>query len=344
MKQNAISFFFFFLALNLMGQNTLTGVRNYFRHGDFIVKQQVEYKDPGSSGKEIEWNFSHLNVVNEKYQQAYFLPVKGDTTHIVGLEHDTRYHYEQKADTLWFTGFENRTTQMTYQQPEAWLRFPFRLGDTLTTCFSGAGLYCQRVDLTAKGKTMVVADATGKLITPDNDTLKNVIRIRRIKEFTDIGVDSVKMRLETYQWFALGSRYPVFETVKSYNVLMDTLTENFSTSFYFSSICREQLPADIANINIKAEDISVDNILINCNTYPNPVVNDLTINYELSVNAGVSFLLCDMSARPWVTIPTKPLNAGVQQQKISMSGLQLGNYALYITVNNKTFKRVILKV
>jgi len=331
------------LCLNLQAQ-ILNSSRNSYRAGDEIFKQQVEFKDPGASGKEITWDFSHQNIVNDKYQLVYFSPNPADSNRVTGVEHQTYYHYELKSDTLWMTGYENRTTRMNYQHPEALLRFPFRYGDTIHTTFSGNGSYCQKVDLIANGFSDAIVDACGKLITPENDTLKQVLRVHRTKEFTNIGIDSTQMRMETYQWFVRGNRYPVFETIKSYTVQKDSTLQDFSTSFYFSTINREQLHEDIANNHIIDETNNQDDIIINCSTYPNPVATDLTLNYELSVDARVSFLLCDISGRPWVNVPYQALAAGIQQQKIPMSGLFTGNYILYIKVNDKVYRRTILKI
>jgi len=336
-----------FAALSLQAQ-TLTGHRNFFRNGDVIIKQQVEFKDPGASGKDITWDFSHVNMINEKYQLTYFNTTTGDTTQVTGFEHETQYRYLLRQDTLWLTGYENRTTTMHYHQPEALLRFPLHYGDTLGAAFVGTGSYCQTVDLAAEGYTKISADATGKLITPDGDTLKNVLRVLRTKEFSDIGTDSTNMdanmRMETYQWYVRGSRYPQFETVKTYTLRNDSALDNFSTSFYFSTINREQLPEDLANIKIQDDAVNLDNLLINCNTYPNPVTTNLIVNYELSVDARVSFLICDISGRPWANIPARNLSAGNQQQQISMSGLHAGDYGLYIKVNDKVYKRTIIKI
>ena len=345
MKQ--LSLFLCLTAFSLQGQ-TLNSNRNYFRSGDVIIKQQVEFKDPGASGKDINWDFSHVNMINEKYQLIYYNTNNGDTTHVTGFEHETKYRYLLSQDTLWLTGYENRTTTMNYQHPEALLRFPFRYGDTLSTGFTGKGQYCQQVELTAEGYTKVCADATGKLITPEGDTLKNVLRVLRTKEFTDIGTDSTNidsnMRMETYQWFARGNRYPVFETVKTYTLRKDSVLDNFSTSFYFSTIKREQLHEDLANAYVQDDTVYPDDILINCSTYPNPVTTDLSVNYELSVDARVSFIICDISGRPWANVPYRYLNAGKQQQKIPMTGLHTGNYGLYIKVNDKIYKRTIIKL
>jgi hypothetical protein len=38
------------------------------------------------------------------------------------------------------------------------------------------------------------------------------------------------------------------------------------------------------------------------------------------------------------------LGAGTQQQKISMNGIYAGDYGLYIKVNDKVYKRTIIKI
>jgi hypothetical protein len=63
--------------------------------------------------------------------------------------------------------------------------------------------------------TSVTADATGMLITTTNDTLKNLLRAKRLNNYSEIGVDSARLQLVTYSWYARGYQYPVFKTVKS---------------------------------------------------------------------------------------------------------------------------------
>jgi hypothetical protein len=117
MKKKSILILFCFICLisaTLYSQK-LTDSRNYFRSGDKLTKQQVEYKDPGPAGKQIEWDFSMLNSIDDKYQLDYFSPTEGDTAHIIGAEHSTRYHYELRNDTLWMTSYENRTTRIEFR-------------------------------------------------------------------------------------------------------------------------------------------------------------------------------------------------------------------------------------
>jgi len=64
----------------------------------------------------------------------------------------------------------------------------------------------------------------------------------------------------------------------------------------------------------------------------------------LSVDARVSFILCDMGGRPWAVVSEKSLSAGIQQQNIPMNNLPLGDYGLYITVNGNGYRKTVIKI
>jgi hypothetical protein len=344
MKQ--ISFFIAFLAVtSLSAQNSgLTSVRNYFRGGDKLTKQQVEFKDPGSSGKDIEWDFSMLNSIDEKYGLAYFGIAEGDTAHIIGTEHDTHYYYQLKNDTLLLVGYDNRTTQMNFDRPEAQLCYPFRYGDSLRTTFSGKGQYCQKVDLVAQGETTATVDATGMIITPTKDTINNVLRVKRLRSYTQIGVDSVRMQLETYSWYAQGYRYPVFETVKSMILRGDSTTESFSTSFYYPIEDMRNLPPDPANENIASDkSTNIYSIFTEARLMPNPVTDNLYINYKLTRAARVWFTVHNNIGIPLCQTAPQDLSEGYQSATINMGNLITGTYSLYVHVDDMVMRQMIIK-
>ncbi|OJU45577.1 MAG: hypothetical protein BGN96_06860 [Bacteroidales bacterium 45-6] len=335
----------FLSAHSLFAQNHLTRTNNLLRAGDMVVKQQLEFINPGLPGKNIEWDFSDVRMVDDKYQLSYFWPDEHAKDTVIGLEHQTRYFYKLSSDTLALTGYTNRTTQMTYDKPEVLYVFPLKYGDSIRTDFSGTGAYCQTVELKAEGYSKTVVDAYGKLKTPDNGVL-DVVRILRTKEFTDIGLDNTRMLLKTYQWFTPGCRYPVFETIRSFTLRNDSTIENFSTSFYFSEINREELNF---NDSVNADpsfghEAHDSDILVDCNTYPNPVSSQITVSYKLQADADVSFLLSDTKGLPWLSVPKLKVEAGNQEQRINMTGFPSGYYVLYIRVNGKVYSRTILKV
>lgn len=337
---------FCFAALMLQAQITqsITSSRNYFRSGDKLTKQQVEFKDPGAYGKNILWDFSMLNSINEKYKLYYYTKTKGDTTRMVGHEHETSYRYELKNDTLWLNDYQNRLTSMVFDKPEAQLRYPFHYGDSLRTKFSGSGVYCQKVDLVAKGETMVTVDATGLIITPSKDTLNNVLRVKRVRNYTEIGIDSASIQLETYSWYVLGYRYPVFETVKSMVMRGDSITESFSTSFYYPIEDLNILAPDPANENVTSEDIlDIHSVFTEAQLMPNPVVDYLNINFKLTRPAKVWFTVHNNIGIPLCQTTPENLDEGYHSTAIQMSNLITGVYSLYVHVDDMVMRLNVVK-
>jgi hypothetical protein len=190
MKTNRNLFICFGLCLSaglmVNAQTTLTKSLQSFRSGDKLVKQQIEYKDPGRRGTDVLWDFSKLKSINEKYQVRYYTPaVKrgGDSVCITCLEHRTMYKYVSKGDSLLLMGFENSGSKLTLESPQYVMHFPFTLGDSITSVFKGAGSYEHTLTSGSEGSLQVVADALGTLILPDGDTLQDVLRVRSVHDY-----------------------------------------------------------------------------------------------------------------------------------------------------------------
>ena len=327
------------ISISILSQNTFTITKKHhvYQPGDNIIKQQVEFKDPGPSGRNITWDFSSLNTLNYKYPIRYFLRSKSDSSRIVVSEHDTRYRYLLQNDTLWLYEYQNKTTKMTFTRPEAQLKFPFNYGDSLISIFDGTGSYCDEVNLTAKGKTTTTVDAIGKLITPSFRTFENVLRVHRIRQYAEIGIDSALLNLETYSWYANNQRYPVFETFISNIIKNDSILNNFKTSFYY--------PTDEHNIQNELTDFrtEAEKVLTEAQLMPNPVVSTLNISYKLTRPAQIRFSLHNNIGVPVRQTSTQNMPEGFNNTSINMSNLITGAYTLYIFVDDLVMQKVVVK-
>ncbi len=220
------------VCLCAQGSLILTTEHNALRPDDTQVKQQVVFRDPGSRGKDLLWDFRHLQPLNEEYHLRYFIPDSSRMHAICGLEHRTHYYYHQENDSIRSTGYENHTTYMKYTRAELKMRYPFTYGDTLRSEFEGKGEYGRRLKLAVKGYTRTEADAEGELILPD-ETVRPALRVHTQRHYTETGRDSLQMTLDTWSWYAQGVRYPVFESIKTtlHHNKQDTTV--FTTSFYY---------------------------------------------------------------------------------------------------------------
>ncbi len=259
---------------NLVAQQILHGNLVSYRANDTIVKQQVDYKEPGRSGENVLWDFGKLNPIDEKYTLIYTYSQESDSI-IVGIEHSTQYYYQTRNDSLLLWGFENPTTKTDNIVPELLLKYPIRYESKTQSYYQGNGLYCNELYLSTMGTSESIVDSYGMIVLPNRDTLKHVMRVKYTKlicqdatpldimeltsdsTITPISIDSINYRLnndttvlvmENYKWFAAGYRYPVFETVHSGELTERGIETYFTTAFFYPPEEHHYLENDTANV------------------------------------------------------------------------------------------------
>lgn len=237
------------------------------RGGDRIIKQQVEYVDPGKPGENKSWDFSDISTVKEKYNLRYR---SYNDSLMTGMEHRTIYKYLLRQDTLYMTGHENPLTVLSDSIPQALLAYPFTYGSRIEKDFMFRGKYSGIDSLTSMGHSTVCADAFGTVTLPDADTLNNVTRVRTVNDsririyntqktangimnFTSQAPDDslTHHKEEIYRWYAEGYRYPVFETITHTYYKNDKPLSRFNTAFYYPP-CEQQFESpDSVNSRVR---------------------------------------------------------------------------------------------
>lgn len=321
----------------------LTSDRHAYRAGDYLEKQQVEYKDPGSIGRSLVWDFRILQPFDYEYSLAYFIPDSTEMERICGQEHQTRYYYRQLTDSLLATGYENYTTFMEYTRPELRLKFPLAYGDTLYSEFEGSGEYGRRLPLYVKGYTRVEVDAEGELILPD-ETVKKTLRVYTKRHYTQTGKDSLEMTLHTWSWYAKGVRYPVFESIKTLIHPKGGKEEQiFTTSFYYPP---EKQLSEIDTDNIEMEDEILQGaaaVFTEARTYPNPVTDNLKIDFKLTRDAQVWFSVHNNAGVAQTATAPENLREGHHTKDISMGHLLTGTYTVNVHVDDMLLQLNVVK-
>lgn len=387
--KNILSFSCLFLySISMLGQ--LNFSHNSIRPGDEIIKQQVEYKDPGRTGENVIWDFGKLKTINDEYTLTYTSPylfndsiyILGKDTvdvkdnsisqeqFIIGTEHNTMYYFKQDENQLLLLGHENPTTLLQYVKPVVSMVYPFNYTDKVKGDYQSQGLYSSRIPFSSQGQTNIQADAFGVLVLPSGDTLKHVIRIKAlqtIEETLTNGNDQesiLSTSVETYKWYAKGYRYPVFETVRTINP-KDSVnreqqnTNDFATAFFFPPQEHLYLDNDKENLavldslwNIEiGKDIeenvnnSNDNNKSNFsyNFYPNPVVNQLTIDCYLEQPTTLNIAIYSMEGKLLKTIQKPKLDQGMFTEMLDCTNLTKGTYILRIEANNNVYSNKVIK-
>lgn len=362
----------------LSAQHPLQSNLNFFRAGDVIVKQQVEYKDPGRAGKKVLWDFSQLSAVNEEYTLDYS---SDNDTVITGTEHLTRYHYALQNDSLLLWGFDNQTTKLPNIQPEVLLKFPVNYGDTIQSYYYAHGKHGNRLEMEAMGSVETSADAYGMMILPDKDTLKQVLRTRTVKYIAEntrsisdsyyaklkeplfIPPDSINGRLrndsvlfvvETFRWYEKGYRYPVFETIRSWeqqkkNERNDE-NEFLATAFFYPPQEHYYLDDDEENSALLENEENDGNTVIDpweglsYNFYPNPVRTTLDVEMYLPKPANIRVQLRNVTGIIELEENKGSYPKGTCRFQLDVMRIPTGSYILNILLEDKLISEIIMKL
>jgi hypothetical protein len=305
-----------FIILLLIGtfgslRSQITSKLNMYRSGDKIVKYQIEYKDLMTSGTDVLWDISDINIINKGYN-VFYTTVNDSLGTIACTEHDTRYYYCLRNNILDLNGMENNTTSLKYDIPEIFLKFPMQYKDSIEELYHCSGIYCDKLPFQEYGKYKTTVDSYGKMIMPNGDTLSNVARLHTQKIISSIqdstpvyNKDSIASHLntdkriiltDTYRWYALGYRYPILETIATRN--KNDTNVLYSTAFYYPTSEQEIQTYDEEN---KKERIR---ILIQNNSnstssstnggltyklYADEANRSMTFDYSLSSKSSFSY-------------------------------------------------------
>lgn len=366
--------------LAVFGQ--ITELNNGPRSGDELVKQQVDFKDPGRRGDNVIWDFGKLQSINDEYTLAYSTPylingeyyiMGADTVYpkqstdkyLIGTEHSTMYYLKNSGYELEVLGHQNATTSLRYLPRLFSLNYPLNYKDSVQSSYESEGLYSCRIPFITKGDVKQEADAYGVMILPSGDTLKHVMRVKTLQTIEETIYDVnkningvLKMNVENYKWFSKGYRYPIFETIKTYDVSSDsTDSKNFSTAFFFPPQEHLYLDTDSDNLAVLDSLWNIDHKLpdvpdpgkeeptvnLSYNFYPNPIDTYLTVEYYLERPSSVTISLYSLEGRLVKTEVKAHVSSGVYSDVIDCSNLVKGTYILSIGTGYKVYSDKVIK-
>lgn len=332
-----------------LAQTPLLPESNMMRSGDQIYRQEVEFFDPGEAGQNIVWDLSGVEILEEKESLTFWCD--SDSIRYQTFEPFKILKYEFREDSLLHTGYETSLQQIDYNQPLMLCRYPYTYGDRHVQTFRGNGEYCKRYLLESNGTFESEADATGSIILSTGDTLQHVLRIHTINTSAisqrlagqTIDTLNLKQRIEEkYIWYALGYRYPVFEST-SVTILNNLNPVTCQQKAYSTLFDDQELEDDEINENIRDS-------LASCGQQEKEpcirydvIVEDsaIKIAYTALQDVHIQGILCDRMGLVYQRA-TDSCEAGENSIiQIPYRGLKYGVYILYINVNGDIFTEKI---
>jgi hypothetical protein len=180
-----------------------------------------------------------------------------------------------------------------------------------------------------------VKDTTLYLISPDSIDFR-------------LANDTVVFVTETFRWYEQGYRYPVFETVRSWEQHQNKRKryEFLATAFFFPPQEQYYLQDD-ANLAVldSLENQNTDPWAgLTYNIFPNPVrTQPLNIELYLPISATVRVQVRNTMGNILIDKNQGTFPVGICNFQLNLQGLQTNNYILDIWLNEKLISETIMK-
>ena len=210
-----ILYIFALLCLHIAATGNIRRETNGLRAGDSFTLTPVIYSDTLSSGENKIWDLSGAKPCGKPRRVTLTRPGEKDDS-LCCVVGNTAYHFLCRGDSVIMLAFENNLSDMVYPTGEALLLFPIDFNSDFSGLFSGSGRYADKWRHEMSGSYRTGADARGRLVTADGDTINNVIRIRTVRTLSShyltsdsARADSLNLMQRDSRLYAPGYRYPL---------------------------------------------------------------------------------------------------------------------------------------
>ena len=302
MKTRLFAFLLLLLPVGLSAQTSLTFLNNSLRINDSNTYQEIQFPDPGTSGPNQEWDFSHIQFTDKSQCSSIQFPTMQKVTGIANFNlvlADNGYQYFMNSleSGLEEAGYVNNDLKLSlvYIDPVLKMKYPFAYGNQYTDHFEGVALYDGTSKIDIAGDFIVSADAYGTLILPDR-VIKDVLRVKSVKQGQQNNVcGTTDFSIVRYSWYAAGYRYPLLnlntvETRSNGVPAVITKTANYNIQQPYE---KKGVLGAVAQSSPAALPGSEVEVVIS----PNPFKDRLTYSYFLPESMDVSIDLYEMSGK-----------------------------------------------
>ena len=278
-------------------------------HYDFITATVPQ----SSSFSEQLWDFSNSKYLGQE-KEVFF--VGNDSNRIKMIDKDAILDFSQDKEHLLLKHLQTPLLNIDFGNSFEYLKFPFPLNDSLVCQIEGKGTYCSKNKLVLSGTCCTKTMAKGKLIMPYNDSLNNTLLIQR-----NI-VANIEASIKKGERKVLEQSFAYAANVEGMSHLEDEQNKEL----------KDKMRGISLESNTKQGDISYK-VSVNG--------KKVCLSYSLVSDAQLRFLICNTSGMVFKSASLQRQAGNNYRQDFDCSGLPLGEYVLYIHVNDKAFSEKV---
>lgn len=243
--------------------NGLTIEENCMRGGDYLQRIEIPFRHTMLSDTLLLWDFGGMDTNSKIVTTQFYSPECG-----IIIESENRENHILSIDTISINTYMHYRggLNLRYYIPET-ITYPVLCGSTQKNKFFAEGQLGSNTYIKNAGFTSLSASNVGNVVTPDGDTIMNVLRTHYHRTGTThidnsfkksfnvtgdtmlfssdsicywLANDSVTHTVDKWQWYVRGFRYPVIE-MRNYRTFYYGIPSDSIQVAYYYPIEQQQL-------------------------------------------------------------------------------------------------------
>jgi hypothetical protein len=281
------------------------------------------YAESGEGGENMVWDFSGLankkgftgtlNSAASTNNSTLF-----PAANIELGEFNHRFYFKATPQSIEHVGYASTSGNYKEFLHKSFvkMKYPFGFGDYYSGDFYGDYQYGTREGRIENGFYSVEGDAYGTLILPGNITLKNVLRVKTVKNFNRVGENyTQQVSMTTYRYYDQ-ARYPRLTLIKT-EVSTNNGRPVMTTQAAFNN-----------DVNAPAGAIINASTSNHLQMYPNPVIQSFTLEFMVYKSGNIRIDVLDNTGKLITNLSNKAMDKGLYIESFSIDKLEKGNYLI----------------
>jgi hypothetical protein len=337
---------------SLFAQVQLKHSTHGMKEGDILPLKSLETEAmdwDNKPGVNKQWDFSTLKIKEDRKIIEYNVDLSAGSElgKAFACRQDDKITslYSVSPTAKLYKGLISENSEILFHEPIKELVFPFKYGDEIKGKMIGS--YTTLTDGATEdinGDYSVEADAWGNLVLPNGVSLKNVLRVKYVKDYKQMHYGHLfHVTVKHYLFYAAESRYPVMQ-IKEAVTTSDYACGN-SAEIYASF--DDEVRASYKkqdNQNDQGENNNKQDLKkFTYELYPNPFDNQFTLNYELNFDAKVKISILELSGKEQMILVNSKHKQGIYSISKDLRKLAHGTHLLRINAGDKEYVEKIIK-
>lgn len=332
------------LSLPIFAQTVLTYSTHAMNEGDMLTLKKLESNSIllGGAGENQIWDYSDLKITGDHVIYYNATNVNADQkTFACDQDGEMTVFYNLSSKYKLYNGITTNGVRIAFEEPIKEMMYPFQYNSQITGKMKGSYTTISTGETEAiDGVYSVTGDAWGSLILPNGLTFKNVLRVKYVKDYSQmLNGNLYHITVNRYLYYGSESRYPIMQVIEeSFNCSCSCNSTRYTACFNDNIV-----PKNDMNDRKGKEKSTISTESFAYEVYPNPFNQELTIDYTIQANEKIKFSVFDLAGKELKILLNTNQLEGAYSISANLGNIPDATYILKMKVGNKSYEERIVK-